>query len=232
MVEGYFREVFKDNNGKSQTKIHYSEKNIGYWRGKEYKRHSVGEIEGFCGWHKLKELCNSNQTIRNKSLPAFMFSTGCRVSEVNQLRLSHFNLSDPDFVQCLHIPIVKQKKIGIKQRTFSFPKAEPLYHIIEEYLEYVKKISRGFDPLLFGLCRSQIWKIVVKQGRDNGLELWAHWYRSQRASQLGYEYLFTAAELSEWFKVIDPRWALRYCKLGDQGLRKIMRTRAPETYQM
>ena len=232
MVEGYFRERFKDEKGNNKINIHYSENSIGYWRNKEYKRHSVGEIEQFCGWSKLKQLCDSSQGIRNKALPAFLFSTGCRVSEANQLRLSNFDLTDSEFVQCIHIPIVKQKKIGIKQRTFSFPKSEPLYPYIKEYLENVRKITRGSDTLLFGLCRSQLWKIIVKQGHANGLSLWPHWFRSQRASQLWYEYSFTAAELNEWFKVIDPKWANRYCKLGDQGLRKIMKARAPETYQM
>ena len=203
-----------------------------YWATHPYKRHSVGEIEGFCGWRKLQELCDSGQSPRNKALPAFMFSTGCRVSEVNQLRLSNFDLSDSEFVRCIHVPIVKQKKIGLNHRTFSFPKAEPLYPIIETYINSVKQFVRGSDPLLFNLCRSQLWKIVVKLGRVNGLELWAHWFRSQRASQLGFEYEFTENELMEWFKVIDKTWARRYCKKGDMGFRKIMRSRAPETYQI
>jgi len=232
MVEGYFRERFKDEKGKNKINIHYSENSIGYWRNKEYKRHSVGEIEGFCGWSKLKQICDSGVGIRAQSLPAFMFSTGGRISEVLQLKLSHFDLSDSEYVQCVKMPIVKQKKIGLNQRTFSFPKAEPLYPYIEKYLEYVKQVSRGKDLLLFGFVRSWAWKLMVKQGKDADVTIWNHWARSQRASQLGFEYEFTENELMEWFKVIDKTWARRYCKKGDMGFRKIMRSRAPETYQI
>src|SRR3972149_151311 len=93
MVEGYFRERFKDEKGKNKINIHYSENSIGYWRNNEYKRHSVGEIEGFCGWSKLKQICDSGKGIRAQSFPAFILRTGERISEFLHLKLTHFAYS-------------------------------------------------------------------------------------------------------------------------------------------
>ncbi len=204
----------------------------GYWADHNYKRHSVDEIEEFIGWENLIKLIEKGNNLRNRALPAALFSTGTRISEGLQLRLSHFDLTDKEIVRCIKVPIVKQKKIYNKFRTFSFPRDEPAWHYVEEHIVKLKSRIRirNKDPLLFQIKRVQSYNIVKDLGKQCKLEIWNHWFRSQRASQIGYEYDFTENELMEWFKVIDPTWARKYCKKGDKGLRKRMFENKPKEW--
>jgi len=211
------------------------EKIPGWWANHPYKRHSVWEIEEFVGWGKLLKLSSKGDNIVHRALPATLFSTGCRISEALQLRLSNFDLSIDGFVRCVKVPIVKQRNIKLNPtRTFSFPSNEPLWPRVKELLDLKHQLKnrKNKDPLLFNYCRSHSWRLVKKMGAQVGLTVWNHYFRSQRASQIGYEYKFTENELMEWFKVIDPTWARRYCKKGDYGLREVMIERKPNTWRM
>jgi len=201
---------------------------LGYWArssGHEYHRHSVQEIEEFVGWPKLREICEAGGSPRNKALPAALFLTGCRVSEGIQLRRSTFDLADPKRVRCVDVPIVKQK-LGKRSRTFSFPRGEPVWPYVEQYLAGLKRP----DSMLFPFTRKQAYNIVVEQGKRAGVELWAHWFRSQRASQMGADYELTENDLLEWFKVKDRNWARRYCHKGDAGLWRVIEKKIPDVY--
>jgi integrase len=195
--------------------------------GHAYVRHSVGEVDEFIGWGRIEELSKLAISPRDKALPAALFETGCRVSEGIQLKKSHFDLTDSIWVTCVEIPIVKQK-MGKKTRTFSFPRDEPLWKVVEAYLQGLPKD----DSPLFPFTRLRAYQIVKELGRGIGLEIWAHWFRSQRASQMGSEYRLTENELMEWFKVKDPTWARRYCKLGDWGLKRVLAERKPDAWRL
>jgi integrase len=197
----------------------------GYWASHEYKRHSVGEIEEFVGWGRLAEICRAGTSPRDRAFPAALFETGCRVSEGIRLTTSHFDLSDPQWVRCVDVPIVKQKKVA-PSRTFSFLRSEPLFSVIEPYLSGLKPGSQ-----LFPFTRQRAYQIVKAMGKKAGIEVWDHWFRSQRASQMGAEYRLSESQLMEWFKVRDPTWARRYCKLGDFGLRGIISERKPTEWR-
>jgi hypothetical protein len=134
-------------------------------------------------------------------------------------------------VICKRIPVVKQQKIWNKERNFSFPKKEPLFIFLKNWLDIISQKKKQ-DPFLFGIKRSQCWNIVKALGKKNKLEIWNHWFRSQRASQIGTEYDFTENELMEWFNVIDREWAKRYSKKGEFGLRKAMQQKMPDNYRM
>ena len=198
----------------------------GYWSAHQYKRHSVQEIEEFMGWSKLKEICEAALTVRDRALPAALFETGTRISECLQLKPEHFDLSDPQWVKCVDVPLVKQKKIGRPFRTFSFLRAEPLWIYVENHLSTTKQGSQ-----LFPFKRKRAYQIITELGVSVKLELWDHWFRSQRASQMGAEYGLTESQLMEWFKVRDPTWARRYCKRGDWGLRKLIAERQPSEWR-
>ena len=198
----------------------------GYWATHEYKRHSVGEIEEFVGWGKLADICKAAESQRDRAFPATLFETGCRVSEGIQLTAGTFDLSDAEWVRCVDVPIVKQKKVG-PTRTFSFLKSEPLFSVMEPYLSGLKSTDR-----LFPFSRQRAYQIVRKLGSKAGLEVWDHWFRSQRASQMGAEYRLSESQLMEWFKVKDPSWARRYCKLGDFGLRGIISEKRPAEWRV
>lgn len=199
---------------------------LGWWGSHPYTRHSVGEVEEFIGWGKLLEICQaSGQNQRNGALPAFLFETGCRVSEAIQLRRDHFEVKE-GWVRCLEVPIVKQK-ISKASRTFSFPRDEPLWeNVCESYLATLMPNER-----LFPMNRTTALLIVKGLGKKAGLDIWAHWFRAQRASQIGAEYRLTENDLMEWFKVKDRTWARRYCKKGDWGLRKVLEENKPAEWR-
>lgn len=191
-----------------------------------YKRHSVAEVEEFVGWGKLKLICEASYRPSYRALPAALFETGTRISEAIQLRRSNFDLSDPAWIRCVDVPIVKQK-VSKPFRTFSFPRDEPLFSYLDPYLSGLKS-----DELLFPFGRNNALKIIYGVGEKVQMKLWAHWFRSQRASQMGAEYEMTENDLMEWFKVKDRNWARRYCKKGDWGLRKVLESNKPLEWRM
>ena len=195
-----------------------------------YKRHSVGEIDEFVGWDKLNQICEAGNSLRNRALPAALFLTGTRISEAIQLRRANFNLDDGTWVQCSNVPMVKQK-VAKPFRTFSFLKAEPLWPHLKEYVE-APMFALKPSLLLFPIGRNMAWKIITEQGKKASVTVWNHWFRSQRASQMGAEYNMTENDMMEWFKVKDRNWARRYAKKGDWGLRKaILENKPPEWHK-
>lgn len=224
-----------NNGGWYATSTESPSKSPGYWASdyvnhqvsgfapRPFKKHSVNEVEEFVGWGKIESISKATNGLRNAALPLALFHTGTRVSEGIQLRRSHFDLSNPSWVKCVDVPIVKQK-VSKPFRTFSFPRDEPTWHLVEEYLG-----SLAPNALLFNLGRTQSYLLVRAMGKIAGLEVWNHWFRSQRASQMGAEYEMTENDLMEWFKVKDRNWARRYCKKGDWGLRKVMKV--PEQWR-
>jgi len=197
----------------------------GWWASHDFKKHSVNEIDEFIGWGKLQAIAEAATNFRNKALPLVLFHTGTRVSEGLQLRKGHFDLSDPAWVRCVDVPIVKQK-VSKPFRTFSFPRDEPTWHFVEEYLGILDE-----NAPLFKFDRTQSYNIITHLGESVGLTIWNHWFRSQRASQMGAEYELTENDLMEWFKVKDRNWARRYCKKGDWGLRKVLAANKPATWK-
>lgn len=187
----------------------------GYWSDHEYRRASVLNLEQFVGWPKLISMCEAGGSDRDKALPAIMFQTGGRVSEILQYSSKNFQV-DGDFVICKDLPLVKQKKI-IPKRTCTFPINEPLWKYSSKWIEL-----RRHKPVLFSHHRSWAYAKVVDLGKKVGLTVWDHWFRSQRASQLAEEYGIKGADLREWFKVRDITWDSRYGKIGVRGLQALI----------
>jgi len=87
------------------------------WNTRKYHRHNVlDDVPRFCGWALLLKMIGSATTQSQKSLIAFAFATGGRISEVLQLRTEMFELvkdAKPPILIVRGMPLVKKyKKVG------------------------------------------------------------------------------------------------------------------------
>lgn len=72
------------------------------------------DIQDFCGWDFLRDLCRAARTQFMRALIAGMFETGGRISEVLALRKRNVILGlHPDVVVIKQMPLIKRfKKVG------------------------------------------------------------------------------------------------------------------------
>jgi len=89
--------------------------------------------------------------------------------------------------------------------TLLLPKFEPLVRYLESWLEEETTENYLF-PTCYDTLEGRRWisttrayQIVTRVGKRLGLEIWDHWFRAQRASQLASEYGFREAELDNFF---------------------------------
>jgi len=87
--------------------------------------------------------------------------------------------------------------------TLLLPKFEPLVKYLESWLEktedYLFPTYYDTDDNRKWISTTRAYQIVTTVGKRLGLELWDHWFRAQRASQLATEYGFREAELDDFF---------------------------------
>lgn len=219
---------------------------------RELHRHSVEkDVKSFCGWSRLQEIVDAagsvgHNSLRNVGFTAALFCTGGRVSEVLLLKpsmISVYKGCTPKLIMFENMPLLKRyKKLsdflddkGHKRykterieatRDFSFRIDEPLVnpmlkwviHALENKCEWLFPSPYTTKPL----TRKWAYQLIDKIGDRVGLELWPHWFRSQRACQLASEYDFREASLLEWFEWEKWETAKKYAKLGPLGLAKKM----------
>jgi integrase len=197
------------------------------------KTHSVHEdVREFCGWPKLMEIVNRAKKGETKALIAALFLTGGRISEVLMLTRGNFTLSkDKKYLLIKGMPIVKRfRKVGewiddegkrrkkteklTEYRTIPIPIKEPLTKIL---LDWVSRFKRK-DQKIFNTTRVMAFYDIRKLGED----LYPHWFRAQRASQLASEYGFQEHQLMEFFAWKDYKTAMHYSRLGWKDLAKQM----------
>lgn len=104
-------------------------------------------------------------------------------------------------------PRIQAKRI---RKPFPILKREPLYPILESW------VTRNHSSLLFPspkkrkngsreMTRYNAWTIIHRLQELTGIEMWPHWFRSQRASQLKNEYGLSKDDLQDWFQwTFDP----------------------------
>ncbi len=195
---------------------------------KKSKR-SVEEIESFCGWDYLLKLVKKCRLERNRALISALFETGGRVSEVLKLKKDNFIVQDP-YIIVKAMPVMKRyKKIeeyidkeGKKRwmtenkkatRTFPIHLKEPLCPFLLNYIE------KNETKMLFNISRIQAYRII--RGLD--AEIFPHWFRAQRASQLALEYGFDIHDLIDFFNWKNVQTAAHYSHMGWKGLANKMR---------
>lgn len=115
-------------------------------------------------------------------------------------------------------------------RTFPIRLDEPL---TPWFVSWVKKIKKENQPLFF-IKRSAAFVRIRKVGKKlnkeiplaniHSSQLYGHWFRSERACQLAFDYGFTRDDLREFFgwKERKPDMAERYASLGWIGLARKM----------
>ena len=192
---------------------------------KQTKR-SVEIVESFCGWDYLQKIVEKSDRKRDRALISALFETGGRVSEVLQLKKDNFTVQEP-YVIVKAMPVLKRyEKIGervdqkgkkrwitkrkVGYRTFPIHMKEPLCPILLDWVCNAESGSNG----LFGLSRIQVYRIVTKLDRN----IFPHWFRAQRASQLALEYGFDMHDLIDFFNWKSLRTAVHYSRMGWKGL--------------
>jgi len=195
---------------------------------KKTKR-SVEIVESFCGWDYLLKLVEKCECERDRALISALFETGGRVSEVLQLKKDNFVAQNP-FLVVKAMPVLKRyNKVGeyrdkngktrwlterkIAYRTFPIHMKEPL---CEPLLSYLTKIDEG---KLFHIGRIQVYRIVRKLDEN----IFPHWFRAQRASQLALEYGFNIHDLIDFFNWKSLQTATHYSRMGWKGLANKMK---------
>jgi len=202
------------------------------------KKHRVKEdVREFCGYDFLVRLAEAMGHPMYKALIALLFETGGRVSEVLRLRKSNF-VRRKNYLEVREMPVLKRyrkvrrvsdssKKSGFRWiterkkefRSIPIPYDSPLVPYILDYLRTLRD-----DELLFPITRQTAFNKIREAGKrlNERLELYPHWFRAQKASQLASEYGFDVFGLKEFFKWVDDDMAEHYASLGARGLARRM----------
>jgi integrase len=215
-------------------------------------RHSVErDVKAFCGWNRLNEIVEAARGIgsnglRNAGFVSCLFECGGRVTETLMLKPSMFSVyrgCTPRLIMVENMPLLKRyKKLsdflddkGEKHykterinatRDFSFRVDEPLVKPLVEWL--IHAIDNHYEWLFPSpytdkpLTRKWAYQLIAKIGDRLNIELYPHWFRAMRASQLASEYDFREASLLEWFMWEKWETAKKYTKLGALGLARKM----------
>jgi len=115
-------------------------------------------------------------------------------------------------------------------RDISFRADERLVKPMIEWLAPALKNLKSLDEWLFPspldaskhISRKWAYSLISRTGDKLGMELWPHWFRAQRASQLASGYDLHEASLLEWFEWTKWETAKKYTKFGVLGLAKEM----------
>lgn len=202
------------------------------------------DVDEFCGWKpllKLAETARRKGGSLSKGFVVTAFLTGGRVSEVLALKRDNFEIQDKlVVVRGMRVlkrwkkildsggPFVDSKGRCFRtermrlHRSFAFRRDEPLIPILLRFLN-------GRSGLLFlsphggHLSRKWAYARVREAGEpfkdEFGLRnLYPHWFRAQRASQLASEYGFNLKELLDFFEWKNLETANRYAALGPYRL--------------
>ncbi|MCJ7731591.1 site-specific integrase [Candidatus Bathyarchaeota archaeon] len=168
--------------------------------------------------------------IRDQALIAALFLTGGRVSEVVGLRVSNFEVLPLD-IRVKGMAVLKRykkidsyldeqgrkrfvtEKITMTRGTFSISRDEPLVPYLLDWIKESEDYLFPSPSRNLHLCRQRAYQIVTSIGDRVGVQVWNHWFRSQRASQLATEYSFDIQVLADWFKWSKLDTARIYTKL-------------------
>jgi len=94
-------------------------------------------------------------------------------------------------------------------------------------------VNRNHSELLFPspkkrkdgsatMTSTNAWLIIRRLEDLTKIEMWPHWFREQRASQLAREYGFTWEHLMKWFSWETEGMARKYGKTTEEDLAEIV----------
>jgi len=143
----------------------------------------------------------SDLPLKYQALVAFLYLTGCRVSELvgnksrdyprkpifrHQVERTFFN--NVPILMIKDVPVLKRKSNMTRNVPVVIEREKPFVDIL---LAYIKNM--GMDDVLFPMTRQTAWKIVNKQ-----LGLWPHYFRHLRNTHLTREYGLSGHELKNF----------------------------------
>jgi len=132
----------------------------------------------------------------------------------------------------------KAKELRIRKQ-FPILKSEPLVPILEKWVNQESDITdlwatRRHSDVLFNSPKHKYmtamngWYIIRRLQEITKIEMWPHLFRSQRASQLYYEYGLRWEELKRWFSWESIAMADLYTKTSPETLVEIIKRRRKE----
>lgn len=191
------------------------------------------DVFGFCGWGYLLALVGACLDRLESALISTLFETGGRVSEVIALKSDdfHFNLHRDPRIVVVEMAVSKRRR-GPNRRVFPVRSDEPLAPYM---LNYVRRVNGK----LFNMSRVTVFNVVRRVGErlaERGIhpdfsaikshQLYPHWFRAQRASQLRADYGFDSEDLKDFFywrraeEMPSVYSRLSWAQLADKMLKK------------
>jgi len=176
---------------------------------------------------------------RDQALIAALFLTGGRANEVVELRVSNFDLhTNPEYIYVRGMKVSKRYRkletikhsdgtrsyvtepMDVTRGVFTLPRDEPLVPYLEEWIQTIDDYLFPSPTKKPHLSRQRAYQIVKEIGKRVGIEIWVHWFRSQRASQLVQEHEFNIHLLADWFRWTKLDTARTYTKLNPSAYNK------------
>jgi len=183
--------------------------------------------------YQIIEAINKQGDLRYRALIAFLYLTGCRVSEVvkykknpqpkkkgmppkddsriigEPIRKKHVELRDNHII-VLTVRTLKQRKLK-QYRNIPIPKNTLENSFIKEFMAYYDSIT---DPetYLFNFTRVRAWQILQKSN------LFCHWLRHARTTHLVQDYDFSVPQLQQFFGWTKADTPTHYVHLNVKNL--------------
>ena len=183
--------------------------------------------------YQILEAINKQELPKYRALIAFLYLTGCRVSEVvkykknpaknkglladtgnpgiigEPIRKKHVELRDNHII-VLTVRTLKQRKLK-QYRNIPIPKNTLENPFLAEFLAYYETIT---DPetFLFDFTRIRAWQILQKS------DIFCHWLRHARTTHLVQDYDFSVPQLQQFFGWTKADTPTHYVHLNVQNL--------------
>jgi len=157
-----------------------------------------------------------------------LFETGCRASEVIELKLSMFKFNDEAIV-CENAPVLKKKKRDTRDIIMKLDELNPLGYELIDLLEackteYLLPKRLPFNRDIIGDKHTSS-RTVYNRISEIHKDLWPHGVRGYRASMLVHERDFRVQQLVSWFKWVKADTAIHYTRTKnlahDMGIKRL-----------
>lgn len=150
--------------------------------------------------YKILEAINRMSSKRNKALLAFLYLTGCRISEVVRYKKKGALIGQPikkkqieirrNELRIYNVRVLKSR-IKHKIRVIPILINDLERQFINHFLEYYKGLDNP-DTYLFNLSRDWVYRLLAKEG------LFPHWLRHARLTHLVVDYDFNEQQLQKF----------------------------------
>jgi len=181
-------------------------------------------VSHFCGWPELTRFMSKCRTPIMGALFATLFLTGCRISEVLEMKPEMF-IREPKRIMIYGVPVLKKR--GKSIRSVPVPYHEklvlPMMDWVDnceyEYLFWdidrvVKTSQKKFMKIPGVPSRYNVYAWILKTDPA----WWPHRIRSERATQLAVEYKYTVRDLMQFFYWSKPDVAMDYVRLRAEDI--------------